>query len=73
VHGYDTSSWPDALLVMKKIAKEHNWQYSHVPDARVLILIGLGNKNSDPSVLTIPPSILEPGLQAIVAARAAKP
>ena len=62
-HGYPTGKiWPETIVILKQIARDHCWQHSHAPDARVLILLGLGNKYSDPDVLEEPPSILEPGL-----------
>jgi hypothetical protein len=61
-HGYTPGrTWPDTVQVLKKIAREHYWQSVHVPDARVLILLGLGNKYSDQSILDEPPSRLERG------------
>src|SRR5271155_1090842 len=64
-HGYQAGrTWSETQEILKGIAKEHNWQRTHAPDARVLILLGLGGKHSDPAVLDMPPSILEPGLQA---------
>lgn len=64
-HGYDPGrTWKDTVSVLKQIAKQHYWQSNHAPDARVLILLGLGNPNSDPDILSWPPSKLEPGVQA---------
>jgi len=43
-HGYPPgANWGDTMQVMKQIARDHHWQVSHVPDARVLILIGLAD------------------------------
>jgi len=44
-------SWPRLQEVCKNIAKEHGWQTHHAPDARVLILLELGNPHSDPDVV----------------------
>jgi hypothetical protein len=64
-HGYPAGkTWNDTQVILKGIAQEHHWQRTHAPDARVLILLGLGSKHSDPAVLDLPPSILEPGIQA---------
>lgn len=43
-------TWPETQNILREIAKDHHWQTHRVPDARVLILLGLGNKYSDPSV-----------------------
>jgi len=32
----------------RRIAEIHHWQVNRAPDARVLILIGLGNEHSNP-------------------------
>jgi hypothetical protein len=46
-------NWDDATRsTLKQIAADNGWQTSHVPDARVLILIGLGNPHSDMDVTT---------------------
>ena len=42
-----------------KIADDHKWQVTHVPDARVLGLLGLGGKNFDPEVLDLPQDHLD--------------
>lgn len=50
-HGYDPgTTWEQTQEVCRKIADEHGWQTDHAPDARVLILIGLGGPHSDPAV-----------------------
>lgn len=50
-HGYDPgTTWEETQEVCRKIADEHGWQTDHAPDARVLILIGLGGPHSDPAV-----------------------
>jgi hypothetical protein len=50
-HGYEPGkSWPQVQELLRGIAREHGWQTHHAPDARVLILLGLGNKYSDPAV-----------------------
>jgi len=63
-HGYTPGkTWSDTVKVLKQIARDHHWQSTHAPDARVLILLGLGSRYSDPEVLKEPPSISEPGLR----------
>jgi hypothetical protein len=60
-HGYNPGrNWSDTISVLKQIAHDHNWQSKHAPDARVLILIGLGNPMSDPDVLSLPKNHLDP-------------
>jgi len=60
-HGYEPGrTWPDVVKILKQIARQHHWQSKHAPDARVLILLGLGNRYSDPSILDELPSKLEP-------------
>lgn len=50
-HGYEPGkSWPEVQEVLRGIARDHHWQTHHAPDARVLILLGLGNKYSNPDV-----------------------
>lgn len=64
-HGYAPGkNWSETREILKQIARQHHWQTSHSPDARVLILLGLGNPHSDPEVLKSPPTQLEPGLRA---------
>jgi hypothetical protein len=47
-HGYEPGrNWHETQEVCRKIADAHKWQINHAPDARVLILIGLGNDYSD--------------------------
>jgi hypothetical protein len=59
-HGYKIGrTWPETVVILKQIARDHHWQSRHAPDARVLILLGLGNKYSNPDVLYEPPSRLE--------------
>jgi hypothetical protein len=51
LHGYEPGkSWGEVQEMLRGIADKHGWQVKHAPDARVLILLGLGNKYSDPSV-----------------------
>lgn len=52
-------TWPYLQEVCRRIALEHGWQTHHAPDARVLILLGLGNPHSNPDVLDWKPSQLE--------------
>jgi hypothetical protein len=50
-HGYTPGkTWGDTQEILRCIAGDHGWQIIHAPDARVLILLGLGNKDSDPAV-----------------------
>jgi hypothetical protein len=51
-HGFKPGeTWHDTQEACRDIQREHHWQTHFAPDARVLILIGLGNKYSDPEVL----------------------
>lgn len=53
-HGYDPGiTWVETKEVCRQIADKMEWQTDHAPDIRVLILIGLGNKYSDPQVAQI--------------------
>lgn len=64
-HGFQPGkNWRETQEVLRQIARDHHWQHQHAPDARVLILLGLGNPHSNPAVLDMPPSILEPGILA---------
>jgi len=59
-HGYKSGkTWSETQEILRDIAREHHWQHTHAPDARVLILLGLGNKYSDPQVLEMPLNRLE--------------
>jgi hypothetical protein len=59
-HGYQSGkTWTETQDILRQIARDHHWQVLHAPDARVLILLGLGNKDSDPDVLTAPPNHLD--------------
>lgn len=50
-HGFASGkTWRDTQEVCRDIAVQHGWQTHYAPDARVLILIGLGNQYSDQSV-----------------------
>jgi hypothetical protein len=43
--------WDEATLApLRKIADDRGWQTTNVPDARVLILLGLGGPNADLAV-----------------------
>src|SRR5271155_1136914 len=58
--GSPTGKWDTATIdALRSIADSHKWQVNHVPDARVLILLGLGNKMSDSSVTTLPGNHLD--------------
>ena len=51
-HGFEPGrSWHETQELLRGIARSHHWQTHRAPDARVLILLGLGNKYSDPDVL----------------------
>ena len=51
-HGFKPGrTWAETQEICRGIARDHGWQTLHAPDARVLILIGLGNKNSDLDVI----------------------
>lgn len=53
--GYQSGrTWPETQIILKQIAREHGWQSRRAPDARVLILLGLGNKHSNPEILNYP-------------------
>lgn len=59
-HGYESGkTWVQTQDILREIARVHHWQGKHAPDARVLILLGLGNKYSDPSVVDWPMTKLE--------------
>ena len=52
-HGYllpPHATWVQTQVTLKKIAEDHDWQTRRVPDARVLILLGLGNQYSNSAV-----------------------
>ena len=52
-HGYvPGKTWLETQEILRTIALDHHWQARRAPDARVLILLGLGNKYSDPEVTT---------------------
>jgi hypothetical protein len=60
-HGYQPgTTWAETQSILRQIARDHHWQTKHAPDARVLILLQLGNKMSDPDVLTWPKNHLDP-------------
>lgn len=51
-HGYAaTMTWAQVQEVCRGIARDNGWQTHRAPDARVLIMLGLGNEHSDPEVL----------------------
>jgi hypothetical protein len=51
-HGFEPGrSWSETQELLRDIARSHHWQTHRAPDARVLIILGLGNKYSDPDVL----------------------
>lgn len=53
-HGYKPGkTWSETQEILRGIARENHWQHTHAPDARVLILLGLGNPHSDPQVLDL--------------------
>jgi hypothetical protein len=50
-HGYEAGkTWPQTHEILRSIARDHHWQTRNAPDARVLIILGLGNVHSDPQV-----------------------
>src|SRR5258708_418628 len=58
--GSPTGAWDNKTIeILQQIAEDHKWQVNHVPDARVLILLGLGNRHSDPRVATWPGNHLD--------------
>lgn len=58
--GSPTGVWDNKTIeVLQQIAEDHKWQVTHVPDARVLILLELGNRYSDPNVVMMQPSHLD--------------
>jgi len=52
-------NWVETQATLRSIAATHGWQTHRAPDARVLILLGLGNKYSDPGVVNWGPNLLE--------------
>jgi hypothetical protein len=51
--GLPSGKWDNQTVeILKGIAKDHHWQTRHVPDARVLIILGLSKGN--PEVLDKP-------------------
>lgn len=59
-HGFHAENWLEAKRSMRGIAEAHGWQTKCVPDARVLIVLGLGNANSNPWVATQGKNHLDP-------------
>jgi len=50
-HGYQAGkTWLETQEILRQIARDHHWQHTHAPDARVLILLGLGNRYSNSAV-----------------------
>ncbi len=50
-HGYEPGkNWHETQEILRGIARDHQWQTHRAPDARVLILLGLGNPHSNPDV-----------------------
>ena len=59
-HGYATGpSWSEVQAACRKIADDNGWQVNRAPDARVLILLGLGNQYSNLWVATQPGTHLD--------------
>ena len=51
-HGYQPGkTWQQTQEILRGIAQSHDWQVKRAPDARVLILLDLGNAHSDPDVI----------------------
>jgi len=47
-HGYTPGkTWHETQEILRGIARDHHWQIHRAPDARVLILLNLGNEHSD--------------------------
>lgn len=60
-HGYESGkTWVQTQDILREIARVHHWQHVHAPDARVLILLGIGNKYSNPAVLNWTLSQIQP-------------
>jgi hypothetical protein len=52
-HGYQPGkTWAETQTVLRGIAEEKGWQTHFAPDARVLVILGLGNKDSDVEYIT---------------------
>jgi hypothetical protein len=61
-HGFAPGqTWVETQMILRGIAESHGWQTRRAPDARVLLLLGLGNKYSDQNVLDWPKTTLEKG------------
>lgn len=59
-HGYmHGNNWHETQEILRKIADDHGWQVNHAPDARVLILLGLGNKHSNVETTELPGNHLD--------------
>ena len=60
-HGYEAGkTWPQTQEILRGIARAHGWQTHRAPDARVLILLDLGNKYSDPEIILEERNHLDP-------------
>lgn len=61
-HGYvPGKTWHETQEMLRSVAKGHGWQTKYAPDARVLILLGLGNKYSNPWATELGHSHLDGG------------
>ena len=50
-HSYEPGkNWHETQEILRGIARDHQWQTHRAPDARVLILLGLGNPHSNSDV-----------------------
>lgn len=46
--GYKSGkTWAETQEILRSIAEERGWQTHYAPDARVLVILGLGNPNSN--------------------------
>jgi hypothetical protein len=52
-------AWPEIQETCRQIADSHGWQVNRAPEARVLILLGLGSRHSNPEVAEQPGNRLD--------------
>ncbi len=61
-HNYPAGrTWFETQEILRGVARDHRWQVRYAPDARVLIILGLGNDHSDPEILDGPKNKLDGG------------
>lgn len=71
-HGFTPgTTWEETQEITRQIADQHLWQTDHAPDARVLIMLGLGGKNADPCVLEMQDNHLDIAARKEAARKAA--